>query len=253
MIRLEDLIDYLNEELQVELIEDFCPNGMQIQGSFEPIEKIVTAVSSSLKTIESAIQEQAQVLIVHHGLFWNKDPYPLVRAKREKIKLLLDHNITLLAYHLPLDCHKTLGNNWKAAHDMGWQNLKPFGPSQNGISLGVMGSFSERTVEQLRHQLEQYYRHHAVVALGGNSKVSSAALISGSAHREIYRAIEQRVDCFITGSFDEPIWDIAHEEKINFFAMGHYHSEIIGSQALGTYLANKFNLKHKFLYIPNPF
>lgn len=253
MIRLHDLIHHLNEELKVKHIEDFCPNGLQVEGTDEPVKKVVTAVSANLKAIHAAIKEKAQVLIVHHGIFWNKDPYPITGVKREKIKLLLDHNISLLAYHLPLDCHQTLGNNWKAALDMGWQNLKPFGPTQGNISLGVRGSFPEQSVDHFKKQLEHYYGHPAHVALGGSSKVSSAALISGGAHREIREAIKAGVNCFITGSFDEPIWDIAHEEHLHFFAMGHYNTEEVGPKALGSYLANKFNIKHKFIQVPNPF
>ncbi len=253
MTKVQDLIQHLNEELKISQIEDFGPNGQQVEGSDKPVTKIATAVSTSLKTIHAAIKEKAQVLIVHHGLLWNKEPLPIVGVKREKIKLLLDHQISLLAYHLPLDCHPKHGNNWKAARDLGWTNLKPFGPMQGDLTLGVMGTFKEQSVEQFQKSLEAYYGHPAHTALGGKSKVSSAALISGGAHREIHKAVTAGVDCYITGSFDEPIWDVAHEEHIHFFAMGHYNTETVGPKAIGSYLANKFNLEHKFLDIPNPF
>lgn len=253
MIRLEDLVKYLDEELKINQIKDFGPNGLQVEGRDETIKEIVTAVSASLKTIHAAIKEKARVLIVHHGIFWDKNSPCITGVQREKIKLLLDHNISLLAYHLPLDCHPKVGNNWKAAMDLGWNNLQPFGPSQGNHILGVMGTFPEQNIDHFKHRLEKYYGHPAHAALGGSSKVSSAALISGGAHREIHKAVEVGVDCYITGSFDEPIWNIAHEEGLNFFAMGHYNTEEVGPKALGTHLANKFNLKHKFLHIPNPF
>lgn len=253
MTTLHDIIDCLNQELKVPKIDDFGPNGLQVEGSIEPITKIVTAVSTSLKTIEAAIVEKAQVLIVHHGLLWEKDSLCITGIKKDKIKLLLEHQISLLAYHLPLDCHQTLGNNWKAAMDLGWKDLKPFGPKQGEISLGVQGTFPSQSIEEFQKKLETYYGQSAHIAFGGKTNVSSAALISGGAHREIHRAVEAKVDCYITGSFDEPIWDIAHEEKINFLALGHYNTEQVGPKALGNYLENKFGLSHIFLHIPNPF
>ena len=136
---------------------------------------------------------------------------------------------------------------------MQWENLSDFGGKYGGHSIGVKGTFPEISREEFQKKLEAYYDHPAQMALGGPEKVSSAALVSGGAHNEIDQAIKAGVDCFITGSFDEPIWHIAFEEKINFFAMGHSNSEIIGPKALGRYLEKKFALKHNFINIHNPF
>lgn len=250
---LTQLVDYVNELLRAPQIEDFCPNGLQVEGAHEKITKIATGVSASLKTIEAAIEEKAQVLLVHHGLFWNKEPLSIAGSMRAKIKALLDHRISLLAYHLPLDCHEEFGNNWVAAKELGWKNLEPFGPTQGPFTLGVRGEFSPMSVQEFAETLEKFYNHKAHKALGGSKEVKSAALISGGAHREIRKAIESGVDCFITGSFDEPIWNIAYEEKINFFAMGHANTEEIGPRALGAHLAKRFKLEHAALEIPNPF
>lgn len=253
MTDLYELINYLDEELEVSTIDDFCPNGLQLEGINQPVESIATAVSASLATIEKAVELKPQVLIVHHGLFWKKDSYRIAGIKKEKLLKLLDQGITLLAYHLPLDCHKEWGNNWKAAKDMGWKDLQGFGPKCGNSHIGVVGTLDNLPVDDFQKKLEQFYQHPAHCALGGPKTIKKAALISGGAHREIHKAINAEVDAFITGSFDEPIWHIAFEEKINFFAMGHSHTETIGPKALGQHLAEKFNLKHQFIDIENPF
>ena len=102
MAKLQKIIEHLNEILNINDIHDFCPNGLQVEGPLQEITQVTTAVSASLETLKQAVTQQAQLLIVHHGIFWNKDPYPIVGIKKEKIKLLLDHEISLLAYHLPL-------------------------------------------------------------------------------------------------------------------------------------------------------
>lgn len=253
MIHLKEFIEYLDDQLDVPSIDDYAPNGLQIEGEKKEVRHIVTAVSASLETIKKTIEIKPDVLIVHHGLFWKKDTYRIMGIKREKIKLLLDHGITLLAYHLPLDCHKEWGNNWRAAKEMGWTNLKDFGPKYSDHPIGVMGELNNIHLEEFQKMLEKYYEHRAHTALGGPKTIKSAALISGGAHKEIERAIQQPVDAFITGSFDEPTWHMAYEGKINFFAMGHSNTERIGPRTLGDHLAKKFNLKHEFLDFNNPF
>lgn len=253
MVDLYQLIDYLDDELEVSTIDDFCPNGLQIEGQNKPVHFIATAVSASLETIHQATLLKPQILLVHHGLFWNKDSHRILGTKKEKIIKLLNNDITLLAYHLPLDCHRVWGNNWKAAHDMGWKNLKDFGPQCGHAQLGVIGYVNPTPIEVFQKQLEDYYQHPAQVALGGPKVIQKVALISGGAHWEIKKAIEAKADAFITGSFDEPIWHIAHEEKINFFALGHAHTEKVGPRAIGAHLAEKFKFKYAFIDIENPF
>lgn len=251
MITLQELCTFLDLFLKVKEIKDYCPNGLQVEGN-KHVKKIAVAVSASLKTIEAAVEWGADVLLVHHGIFWNGDSFAIDGVKRQKIKTLLDHGISLLAYHLPLDFHTEVGNNWEAARQMGWEQLTSF-DAANGVK-GVMGKFPPMSVDAFQKQLEKFYDHPAYTALGGNkTTVSSAALISGGAHRYISDIKCLQVDCFITGSFDEPVWHIAHEEGICFFALGHSATEKIGVQTLGKYLEEKFSLKVQFLEIPNPF
>lgn len=245
-MQLSDFVEYLNRYLNRSLFEDFCPNGLQIEGKTR-IEKAATAVSATLETLERAVDEGVDALIVHHGLFWNRDLYSLTGVKAKKIKLLLEKGISLLAYHLPLDAHIEVGNNWKAAKDLGWSGLEPFG------TLGVKGSFSSRPVKEFIAQLESYYDHPAIQALGGKEMVQSAALISGGAYKELASAAKEGVDCFITGNFDEPAWGMAFEEQIHFLALGHSATERVGPKALAEHIQNQLKITCWFLDIPNPF
>ena len=246
MITLQDLSEYLHQLLFVPGLVDYCPNGLQVEGRGE-IKKIALAVTASVNTIEAAKQLGADVLIVHHGVFWNKESYNICGIKRKKLSILLKNEISLFAYHLPLDSHRELGNNWKAAKDLGWTNLQPFS------DIGVKGEFPEISIMAFQKTLESYYLHPATIALGGKCQVKSAALVSGGAYRLLSDAARAKVDCFITGNFDEPAWDAAHEENINFFALGHHATERVGIIGLQQDLERKFDLPCMFIDSPNPF
>lgn len=251
MIKRASLCDYLDKLFQKELFKDYSPNGLQVEGRDE-VRSVATAVTASLHVIKKAIEAKVDLLIVHHGLFWQGDPFPLVGTKKEKVRLLLEEGVSLAAYHLPMDAHKELGNNWRAALEMGWSDLEPFG-NYNGQFIGVKGKFASQSVEAFQSSLEAYYGHKAHPALGGRKEVSSAALISGGAYKSLVEAASAGVDCFITGNFDEPAWHQAHEEKIHFFAMGHAATEQIGPKALALHLKEQLGLKAYFLEEENPF
>ncbi len=251
MITLKELCAYCDTLLASSTVQDYCVNGLQVEGKTS-IKRLATAVSASLATIQSAVEMGADALIVHHGMFWNGDSYAITGPKREKLKLLLDNGISLIAYHLPLDIHPEYGNNWKAARDLGWTDLQPFG-AHRGSFIGVKGKFSPISRNDFQKQLEKYYQHPAHCALGGKETIATAALISGGAYRNIEEASAAGVDSFITGNFDEPAWHLAHEGGINFFSLGHSATERVGPQALGEHLKQRFQLDYKFLDIHNPF
>lgn len=251
MISLNSLCQHLDDLLSSQKIADSCPNGLQIEGKAS-VRKVATAVSASLATIEQAVEEQVDALIVHHGIFWQRDEYVIRGVKKEKIALLLQHGISLIGYHLPLDMHPDLGNNWVAAKELGWSNLQPFG-LYNGMFIGVKGEVAPTPIEAMRHRLESYYQHPAHCAFGGSGTIKSAALISGGAYRSITEASKEGVDLFITGNFDEPVWHQAFEEKINFCALGHSATERIGPMALRSYIQDKLAIPCSFIDIANPF
>ncbi len=139
-----------------------------------------------------------------------------------------------------------------AARQLGWQDLQPFGIYEGKI-IGVKGTFPEKERQEFLEELESYYSHPAHVALGGKEMVRSAALISGGAHKSIIEASSAGIDCFVTGSFDEPVWHQAYEEKINFFALGHANTEEVGPRALAQHLEEEYDLPTAFIQIENPF
>jgi dinuclear metal center YbgI/SA1388 family protein len=251
MITLQELSESLNSLLNVSLIKDYCPNGIQVEGK-KQISQVATAVSASLEVIEKAIEKKADLLLVHHGLLWSGDSLRITGAKSKKLRLLLEHGLSLMAYHLPLDAHSLLGNNWKAAGDLGWDSLEPFG-EVHGTIIGVKGQVQPQGAEIFQKSLENYYQHPATSVLAGSKPIRHVALISGGAFREIDQAINSQVDAYVTGSFDEPAWNAARENEIHFFALGHHATERVGIQALGQYIHQRWNLSTTFIDSHNPF
>lgn len=251
MIRLQALCEDLKHTLEPDVFRDVCPNGLQVEGSPQ-VRTFAASVSSSLAVIKQAVALGVDLLLVHHGIFWNKDSLPIVGVKKEKIALLLQHNISLVAYHLPLDAHALYGNNYRAAQLLGWQEIEPFF-KLDGQFIGVKGRVPKLSAPLFQKQLENFYDHPAHAVLAGPPVIETAALISGGAHRSIDCAIAEGLDCFITGSFDEPTWHQAHEGKIHFFAMGHSATEKIGPFSLGEYLHSRFHLPWQWIEEKNPF
>lgn len=246
MITLQELCAYTDELLDEAANRDYCPNGLQVEGK-EEITSVATAVSASLETIQKAKELEVDALFVHHGLFWKNVELRICGPLKAKIEILLDSNISLFGYHLPLDYHKELGNNWRAAKEMGWDNLKEF------EDMGVSGTIPPTSPADFTKQLEEFYSHKAHHAAGSSEKIERVALISGGAHWSLKEAIAEGFDAFVTGSFDEPMWQMARESKTHFFALGHSATEEIGVRSLGEHLAKKFDLKTNFIASDNPF
>ncbi|BAE81140.1 conserved hypothetical protein [Chlamydia felis Fe/C-56] len=251
-MKVADLLVHLNTLLSPESFSDYGPNGLQVGNPQIVVQKIAVGVSADLATIHAAIDNDANVLIVHHGLFWKGSPYPITGMLYNRMQYLIKHDVQLIAYHLPLDAHTSIGNNWKVAHDLKWKNLQPFGSSLP--YLGVQGSFSPISIETLIDKLSNYYQAPIKAkALGGKETVSSAALISGGAYKELSAAILAQIDCFITGNFDEPAWSAALENHIHFLAFGHTATEKVGPKALAEHLQAQLPVPAIFIDTCNPF
>lgn len=251
MITLKELHHFLDHLLEPQLFTDFGKNGLQIEGKTN-IAKIATAVSADLQTIKKAIEQGVDALIVHHGLFWGNECPMITGIFKEKIQLCLKNELSLFSYHLPLDAHREIGNNWKAAIDLEWIQLDEF-LKMGGIPIGVKGEFAPISIQDFVKKIENYYQSHAHKALGGKEMVSSAAIVSGGAYKNIKDAKESGVDCFITGNFDEPAWSQAHELGIHFLALGHTATEKVGPKALQKLLQNKLSVNTSFIDTNNPF
>lgn len=251
MISLKELLTVLDTIYAPHLFADVCPNGLQVEGSGQ-IEKIAFAVTATRETIQKAVMNNAKVLIVHHGIFWSRDPYPVIGSKKEKLKLLLENDISLISYHLPMDAHQVLGNNWKAALDLGLREAAPFGIFEK-TPIGVRGKVEPQKREDFRKKLEDYYKHPANVALGGREIVEEIAIVSGGAYKLLTEAASSSIHAFVTGSFDLPAWHQAFEENINFFALGHHATERIGPLALKEKLERDLGVACCFIEEENPF
>lgn len=251
MITLKELCTTLDELYTPNAFVDMSPNGLQVEGT-KDIKKIAFAVTATTETIKQAAALGCNALIVHHGLFWSRDPYQIVGSKREKLRILLENDISLIAYHLPMDAHAVIGNNWKAALDLGLTDLAPFGIFEKA-AVGVRGKIKPESRDMFKKRLEEYYKHPAHVAFGGDETIETVAIVSGGAYKLLPEAALSSIQAFVTGSFDLPAWHQAYEEKINFYALGHHATERIGPQALMAKLEKERGLSCCFIEEENPF
>lgn len=240
----------LNELLLVENFKDYCPNGLQVQASSE-IKKVVTGVTASQALIDAAVAKNADALLVHHGYFWQGESQPLTGFKGRRIASLFNNNLSLVAYHLPLDAHPQLGNNQQLAEVMGWQVTG----SMEGASwpLGLVGKLQQPlTAAELSDEFTAKLGQKPLVLAGHQRAINSLAWCTGSADKGIVRAAELGVDAYISGEVSEQTQHLAQELGVTYFAAGHHATERYGVQALGNWLAAKFALDVEFIEIFNP-
>ena len=249
-MKRNDLELFLHEYLKVSDFSDSCPNGLQVEGK-EQIHTLITGVSASVELFKRAIAEHADAIIVHHGLIWESER-PIYRGGyRERIRLLLQHDINLFAYHLPLDAHTKLGNNAQLAKYLDVKNPQPFG-DYKGQYIGIRGEVESINKIEFFKKIEKIVDRELTVFPYGPDTIKSIGIISGGAQKEIKQAVGSGLDVFITGEVSEHIMYYAQEESIHFVSAGHYATEKFGVIALGNLLREKFELKIKFIDIHNP-
>lgn len=248
----DEIVQYLNEYLNIESFKDYCPNGMQVIGRPE-VSRIALGVSANLECFRLAAEKKADMLIVHHGLFWQNMPREIGAMMKARLKLLFDHDISLLGYHLPLDAHPELGNNalWLKRLDFTPEKT-PLG-AMNGKPIGMIGTTTRRlTLEDLVDTIAMHAGGRPRVYAYGPRTVRRLGVITGGGEGYLLEAIAQGCDTYLTGEVGEPTESYAREEGINFIAAGHYNSEKIGILALGDLLRDKFSVETFFCDVPNP-
>ena len=251
MVELKELCSYIDDFLQVGKFRDYCPNGLQVQGSTQ-IQNIVSGVTACQALIERAISVNADAILVHHGYFWKGEDPCLVGMKAQRVRMLLEAGINLLAYHLPLDAHSEVGNNVQLAKHLG---LTPEGTLEDGHCppLTMWGTLATpMTPESLQQHIAQKLHREPIWIDGGKKQIHKLAWCTGAAQDYIHYAIEEGMDAFISGEISERTTHISREEKIHYFAAGHHATERYGVQALGEHLAKHFSLQHTFYEIENP-
>jgi len=247
--------NYLNTLLQPEKIKDFCPNGLQVQGN-KKISRIVTGVSATQALIDQAITLQADTILVHHGYFWKNESAVIRGMKYKRIKALLDNNINLFAYHLPLDIHAELGNNAQLAKLLSIGNVQALEVG-NPVSVPVRGEFNHTHTGQslsalISEKLSRECLHIPPSLTESNKAIQSVAWCTGGGQGYIELAAEQGIDAFISGEASEQTTHVAKEMGIHFFAAGHHATERYGVKALGEHIQNELALKVDFVDIDNP-
>lgn len=253
MARMDDLIADLDALLGAPAFPDYGPNGLQVPGP-DTVSTVVTGVSAGAELLERAAELGADLVLVHHGIFWNGAPLALDRPAARRLRLLLHHDMALAAYHLPLDAHLDVGNNAILAREIGCASWEGFG-AHKGRTIGVAGSFPadgisrEDLVARLRAACHD---REPLVFPAGPDRVRRVGIVSGAGSDHLHEAVAAGLDAFVTGEPAERAMLAARENGITFVAAGHYATETHGVRALGEHLARTHGVTHHFVDVWNP-
>ena len=251
MVLLQDLVNYCDQLLVIDQFQDYCPNGLQVQGKSQ-INKLVSGVTASQALIDAAIAQQADAVLVHHGFFWKGESPCVTGMKRNRLQALLAADISLIAYHLPLDAHDSLGNNVQLGRLLGFSTRGGFGGGR-GPDIALYGELlASSSPQQLAEHLAQQL-HRVPLHIEGQSKqIKKIAWCTGAAQSYIEQAAALGADAFISGEISEQTVHVARELGIHYYAAGHHATERYGVSALGEHLADNFVVEHCFIDIENP-
>ncbi|WP_455223582.1 Nif3-like dinuclear metal center hexameric protein [Kaarinaea lacus] len=251
MVLLQELVRYTNELLDIQSFRDYCPNGLQVQGSDE-VQTIISGVTASQAFLDAAINDGANALLVHHGYFWSGEDPCIIGMKKQRLARLLGANASLLAYHLPLDAHPEYGNNAQLGKLLGFEVLGSFGRAP-GDTLGLHGVLATpMSAEALAQHLQAALGRKPLHIPGNANPIRTVAWCTGAAQSYIEQSVSLGVDAFISGEISEQTVHVARESGIHYFSAGHHATERYGVQALGNHLANRFGIQHRFIDIDNP-
>lgn len=252
-VALTELTAYLDQCLQPRGYEDYCPNGLQVEGAVQ-VARLATGVTACQRLLDEAIAWGADAILVHHGYFWGGESPCIVGMKRRRIAALLANDVSLLAYHLPLDGHPEYGNNARLGQLMGLDlhRQEPLQPDVAG-SVGNIASLPEAVAAgDFVARLQAITGRDPLHVGDSAAPVSRIAWCTGGAQDYIEAAVAAGAEVFVTGEVSEQTVHIAREEGIQFVAAGHHATERYGVQALGEHLASQFPLAHRFIDIDNP-
>jgi dinuclear metal center YbgI/SA1388 family protein len=252
MIELKQLHDYCNRLLAADTFRDYCPNGLQVEGKAQ-IKKIVAGVTASQQFLEQAIARGADAVLVHHGYFWKGENATITGPKKRRLQCLLQHDVSLLAYHLPLDAHAQLGNNMTLAQQL---DFVVQGAVTEGEARGLLwqGELAQAlTADQFaQHVQTRLQRTPLHLASASQRPIKTLAWCSGAAQGYIEQAAQLGVDAYVSGEVSEQTYHLARELDIHYFAIGHHASESFGVQALAQHLAQQFDIDWEFVDVANP-
>jgi len=245
MAQRDAIVNYCNERLDAAAFDDYCPNGLQVEGG-SSVSRIVSGVTASQALVDAAIAAEADLVLVHHGYFWRGEPSPVVGMKARRLRALLAADVSLLAYHLPLDAHPELGNNRQLGVQLGLAHGAPL----DGLIWGCELVDSLRP-DALAARLEERLAQVPVV-VGPDQAIRRLAWCTGAAQGMIEQAAAAGCEAFISGEISEQTMHQANELGVTYFAAGHHATERYGVQALGEELAAQFDIEHRFINLNNP-
>lgn len=253
---LKDILAEADRLLQPERFQDYGPNGLQVPGP-DRVATLITGVSAHVALFERAIEAQADLILVHHGLFWGYGAGPINEAMKRRLKLLFDSDVALAAFHLPLDAHPEIGNNALIARALGAAGeLRPFAVHRNqpiGFVAALPGEgLPAEGTEGFFAKVELLMDQTPLVFNSGPERIRSFAVVTGAGTSHLPEAIAEGVDAFLTGEPAERAMAEASEGGIHFVAAGHHATETFGIKALGEHLAERFDLRHDFIDVRNP-
>ncbi|MES2069158.1 MAG: Nif3-like dinuclear metal center hexameric protein [Pseudomonadota bacterium] len=253
IIDRDQLAEFLASELQISRFRDYCPNGVQVEGRSE-IKVLVSGVTASLALLQAALELRADAILVHHGYFWRGEDMRVIGQKQRRLKLLLQNDISLFAYHLPLDMHPQLGNNAQLAAVLDLVPEARFGEDELGW-LGTLASGGPATLAELAAHVEQKLGRAPLLIGDPAQKLGASTKIgwcTGAAQNMLGDAITAGAAVYLSGEISEPTVHLARESGVAYLACGHHASERYGVQALGRHVAQQFGIVHHFVDIDNP-
>jgi dinuclear metal center YbgI/SA1388 family protein len=251
MARRDEIVAHLDRLLEIDSFGDYGPNGLQVPGA-EEVSLVVTGVSAQRELFEQAARAGAELVLCHHGLFWDFHPRAIAPAMKNRLRLLFDADISLAAYHLPLDAHPEVGNNALICAALGLEPGEPFA-EHKGRPIGLVGRSAEGVpFDELRRRCAAAFGQEPFVWDAGPDTVRSVGIVSGGAAGDFSEAIARGLDAFLTGEPAEHTMADARENGVHFVAGGHYATETLGIRRLGELVADRFGVEHRFVDLPNP-
>lgn len=252
MIALTELADYLDRLLDAGRFADYAPNGLQVEGRAE-VRRILGGVSANRELIESALAWNADAIIVHHGYFWRNEDARVCGVKRQRLKALLCGDVSLLAYHLPLDAHAEFGNNAQLARLLDIEITGALPDGRGGSGLLLRGRLAAPvSAEQFGRRIAQRLGRTPLHIAGARAALREVAWCTGAAQDYLEQAAAAGVDAYITGEISERTTHLARETGVHFYAAGHHATERYGVRALLEHLAARFAVETRFIDIDNP-
>ena len=251
MAQLKEIIQWCDQTLNTHEFKDYAPNGLQIEGKSE-VQKILCAVTASQEAIDAAIAQNADLLLVHHGYFWKGEPYPITGMRGKRIKSLIQHDISLVGYHLPLDSHPSLGNNAAIAECLALENLQALDPSERH-PIGNIGFLKQAmSATEFRDYLTARLGFKTIHLPAEKSQIQKVGFCTGAAQDFIGKAAEQGCDAFISGEVSERTYYEAKELGVHYYACGHHATERYGVQRLAKAISEQFNIEYSYFELNNP-